>query len=162
MMTTHLHPIPAPRTPKGREVARSNLEAASATTTASSESAGGKSVDHNISRLERILMASRNEDLNLAALITAVERDIWYMEQLESNPSVLRRKNSPDELPFPITDELIKLPGYKPKVQAPLLPPKNTSSRQRRHSDTVSSITDSIVQAEQRKSSVSNALYDTR
>lgn len=152
-MTTHLHPIPAPRTPKGRQVARSNLEAAN------NESINND--DHNISRLERILMASRNEDLNLAALITAVERDIWYMEQLESNPSVLRRKNSPEELPFPITDELIKLPGYKPKVQAPLLPPKTSTTRQRRHSDTVSSITDSIVQLE-RKSSVSNALYDTR
>ena len=49
-----------------------------------------------------------------------------------------RRKNSPDELPFPITDELIKLPGYKPKMPPlvssfvdtnspqtpPVLPPK--------------------------------------
>ena len=60
-------------------MARSNLEAASV-----AES------KHDLSRLERILMASRNEDLNLAALISAVEKDIWYMEQLESNPSVLR------------------------------------------------------------------------
>ena len=82
MMMTH--PVPAPRTPKGREVARSTLEAASV--------AENK---HDLSRLERILMASRNEDLNLTALINAVERDIWYMEQLESNPSVLRRKDSP-------------------------------------------------------------------
>merc|ERR550534_946979 len=121
------HPQPAPRTQKGREVARSNLEAASV--------AENK---HDLSRLERILMASRNEDLNLAALISAVEKDIWYMEQLESNPSIARRKNSPDELPFPITDELIKLPGYKPKMPPlvssfvdtnspqtpPVLPPK--------------------------------------
>ena len=70
-MATATHPVPAPRTPKGREVARSNLEAASV--------AENK---HDLSRLERILMASRNEDLNLTALINAVERDIWYMEQL--------------------------------------------------------------------------------
>jgi len=136
MMMTH--PVPAPRTPKGREVARSTLEAASV--------AENK---HDLSRLERILMASRNEDLNLTALINAVERDIWYMEQLESNPSVLRRKDSPTELPFPITDELLRLPGYKPKIHStcrelepspPLLPPKQ---RQRRHSDTVTSLTDS-------------------
>ena len=101
-------PIPAPRTPKGREVARSNLEnvansatttcennvdqmSAKTTTTTTSEAV--KCNKNDLSRLERILMASRNEDLNLAALISAVEKDIWYMEQLEQNPSVLRRKN---------------------------------------------------------------------
>ena len=100
-------PIPAPRTPKGREVARSNLENVannsatttcennvdqmSAKTTTTSEAV--KCNKNDLSRLERILMASRNEDLNLAALISAVEKDIWYMEQLEQNPSVLRRKN---------------------------------------------------------------------
>ena len=100
-------PIPAPRTPKGREVARSNLEtvANSATTTcennvdqmsaktATTTKEAVKCNKNDLSRLERILMASRNEDLNLAALISAVEKDIWYMEQLEQNPSVLRRKN---------------------------------------------------------------------
>ena len=99
-------PIPAPRTPKGREVARSNLEnvANSATTTCENNvdqmsakttttSEAVKCNKNDLSRLERILMASRNEDLNLAALISAVEKDIWYMEQLEQNPSVLRRKN---------------------------------------------------------------------
>ena len=101
-------PIPAPRTPKGREVARSNLEnvannsatttcennvdqMSAKTTTTTSEAV--KCNKNDLSRLERILMASRNEDLNLAALISAVEKDIWYMEQLEQNPSVLRRKN---------------------------------------------------------------------
>ena len=101
-------PIPAPRTPKGREVARSNLEnvansatttcennvdqmSAKTTTTTTTEAV--KCNKNDLSRLERILMASRNEDLNLAALISAVEKDIWYMEQLEQNPSVLRRKN---------------------------------------------------------------------
>ena len=84
------------------------------------------------------------------------------MEQLESNPSILRRKNSPDELPFPITDELIKLPGYKPKLQAPILPPK---SRQRRHSDTVTCVTEEDIVPQRlsrpRNNSVtSNAYYD--
>merc|ERR1712038_669404 len=143
-------PIPAPRTPKGREMGRSNLEnvANSATTTCENNvdqmsaktSEAVKCNKNDLSRLERILMASRNEDLNLAALISAVEKDIWYMEQLEQNPSVLRRKNSPDELPFPITDELLKLPGYKPKPRPPTLPPKE---RQRRHSDSVTTLTDS-------------------
>ena len=59
MMAQPAAPVPAPRTPKGREVARSTLEAASV--------AENK---HDLSRLERILMASRNEDLNLAALIS--------------------------------------------------------------------------------------------
>ena len=101
-------PIPAPRTPKGREVARSNLETVannSATTTCENNvdqmsaktttttTEAVKCNKNDLSRLERILMASRNEDLNLAALISAVEKDIWYMEQLEQNPSVLRRKN---------------------------------------------------------------------
>ena len=49
---------------------------------------------------------------------------------------------SPDELPFPITDELLKLPGYKPKPRPPTLPPKE---RQRRHSDSVTTLTDSGV-----------------
>ena len=99
------------------------------------------------------------------------------MEQLESNPSVLRRKDSPDELPFPITDELIKLPGYRPKIpdepssKAPILPPKK--SRQRRHSDSITSVTDSIATSSNflddpvvqerlrpRNNSVTNALYD--
>jgi hypothetical protein len=61
------------------------------TTTTTTEAV--KCNKNDLSRLERILMASRNEDLNLAALISAVEKDIWYMEQLEQNPSVLRRKN---------------------------------------------------------------------
>ena len=92
-------PIPAPRTPKGREVARSNLESVATNCEnvdpilkTTSEQAV-KCNKNDLSRLERILMASRNEDLNLAALISAVEKDIWYMEQLEQNPSVLRRKN---------------------------------------------------------------------
>ena len=89
-----------------------------------------------------------------------------------------RRKNSPDELPFPITDELIKLPGYKPKMppisfdMKPVLPPKiNNNHRQRRHSDTVTTVTESsdadlledpIVQERlrPRNNSVTNALYD--
>ena len=104
-------PIPAPRTPKGREVARSNLESVASSnttttcenidpamlkmsaTTTTTTSEAVKCNKNDLSRLERILMASRNEDLNLAALISAVEKDIWYMEQLEQNPSVLRRKN---------------------------------------------------------------------
>ena len=49
---------------------------------------------------------------------------------------------SPDELPFPITDELLKLPGYKPKPRPPTLPPKE---RQRRHSDSVTTLTDTGV-----------------
>ena len=92
-------PIPAPRTPQGREVARSNLESVATNCEnvdpilkTTSEQAV-KCNKNDLSRLERILMASRNEDLNLAALISAVEKDIWYMEQLEQNPSVLRRKN---------------------------------------------------------------------
>ena len=110
MMMTH--PVPAPRTPKGREVARSTLEAASV--------AENK---HDLSRLERILMASRNEDLNLTALINAVERDIWYMEQLESNPSVLRRKDSPTGNFFfyarwrHTTPQCQKISNYVQKIQ---------------------------------------------
>ena len=66
IMTTVQHPIPAPRTQKGREVARSNLDSVD-----SANLSRLNSVDtSNLSRLERILMASRNEDLNLAALIT--------------------------------------------------------------------------------------------
>ena len=94
-------PIPAPRTPQGREVARSNLESVATNCEnvdpivlkTTSEQAVKCNNKNDLSRLERILMASRNEDLNLAALISAVEKDIWYMEQLEQNPSVLRRKN---------------------------------------------------------------------
>ena len=90
-----------------------------------------------------------------------------------------RRKNSPDELPFPITDELIKLPGYKPKMpplisfdMKPVLPPKINNNRQRRHSDTVTTLTDSSASADlledpivqerlrPRNNSVANALYD--
>ena len=87
-------PIPAPRTPKGRQVARSNLESVSC----EKEQQMGRPNKNDLSRLERILMKSRNEDLNLAALISAVEKDIWYMEQLEQNPSVLRRKNRYSEV----------------------------------------------------------------
>ena len=92
------------------------------------------------------------------------------MEQLESNPSVLRRKDSPNELPFPITDELLKLPGYRPKlrpVAPPQLPPKQ---RQRRHSDTVVAVTETLDSDKQEnleqalniRPSVTNALYDAR
>ena len=75
---------------KGRQVARSNLESVSCE---KDQQQMGRPNKNDLSRLERILMKSRNEDLNLAALISAVEKDIWYMEQLEQNPSVLRRKN---------------------------------------------------------------------
>jgi hypothetical protein len=112
------YPIPAPRTPKGRQVARIHLgETTPALTTASSAEASAQDRT-DISALERILMASRSEDFNLSALINSVEKDIWYLEQLESNSSVLRRKTSPHELPFPITDELLKLPGYRPRFNA--------------------------------------------
>jgi hypothetical protein len=49
-----------------------------------------------------------------------VERDIWLLEQLESN-SNRRRRNlllPKDELPFPITQEILQLPGYKPRVRS--------------------------------------------
>ena len=52
--------------------------------------AGNFEIEFFKGRIDISYSNSRNEDLNLAALISAVEKDIWYMEQLESNPSVLR------------------------------------------------------------------------
>ena len=56
-------------------------------------------------------------DINLTALITSVERDIWLLEQLESNSSRRRRNLPTDELPFPVTEEILNLPGYKPRTR---------------------------------------------
>ena len=58
--------------------------------------------------------SKRNPDLNLTALISEVERDIWLLEQLENNSLAKRALQNPSELPFPVTEELLKLPGYKP------------------------------------------------
>ena len=60
-----------------------------------------------------------NVDFNLTALITSVERDIWLLEQLENNSSRRRNKlqQQQDELPFPITEEILNLPGFKPKIK---------------------------------------------
>ena len=56
-------------------------------------------------------------DINLTALISSVERDIWLLEQLESNSSRRRRNLPTDELPFPVTEEILNLPGYKPRTR---------------------------------------------
>ena len=100
--TKHFHKLKKVSNFSGRQVAKTNLETVSNENVDQQEQLKRAITEqmtrptcnkNDLSRLERILMASRNEDLNLAALISAVERDIWYMEQLEQNPSVLRRKN---------------------------------------------------------------------
>ena len=101
-ITKHFHKVKQNFIFSGRQVAKTNLETVSNVNVDQQEQLKRAITEqmtrptcnkNDLSRLERILMASRNEDLNLAALISAVERDIWYMEQLEQNPSVLRRKN---------------------------------------------------------------------
>ena len=82
-------PIPAPRTKRGR-LTKPNIDADTTT------------------------QVNPDTDFNLSALITSVERDIWVLEQLEKNSS----SPKPDELPVPVTAELLDLPGYRPKTGA--------------------------------------------
>ena len=93
-------PVPAPRTREGKQVAKHSLERVTAVgmTTEEARRAPAK-------------------DLNLSALISEVERDIWLLEQLENNSSKRRQIDQQDDLPFPITEEILSLPGYKPKIK---------------------------------------------
>ncbi|CAB4064968.1 unnamed protein product [Lepeophtheirus salmonis] len=64
--------------------------------------------------------------MNLSELINSVERDIWVLEQLE-NKSRTRHPWSLD-MPVVTTEEILNLPGYKPKnkpldSRAPAAPP---------------------------------------
>ena len=65
-------------------------------------------------------------DINLTALISSVERDIWLLEQLESNSNERRRNLPTDDLPFPITEDILKLPGFKPKCRLQDLSSRST------------------------------------
>ncbi|QQP58274.1 Uncharacterized protein FKW44_003536, partial [Caligus rogercresseyi] len=51
--------------------------------------------------------------MNLSELIHSVERDIWVLEQLENKS----RSRHPWSLDMPVvtTEEILNLPGYKPK-----------------------------------------------
>ena len=88
-------PVPAPRTREGKQVAKTSLE---------------KVTDLTVDEARR----APARDLNLTALITEVERDIWMLEQMEQRSSKLSQLTA-DKLPFPITQEILSLPGYKPK-----------------------------------------------
>ena len=122
-------PVPAPRTNAGKQVAKSTLEKVYVTPEGTSTSPQkSMSIANNSSRVKsgtcdmpvypqnnmgstKPIVAS---DLNLTALISEVERDIWLLEQLENNSSTKRALQNPLELPFPVTEEILNLPGYKP------------------------------------------------
>ena len=122
-------PVPAPRTHAGKQVAKFTLEKVSIMpegTSASSKKSicsADFSLEKNQSDEEVPGRPQNNHtltrptgvtDLNLTNLITEVERDIWLLEQLENNSSTKRALQNPLELPFPVTEEILSLPGYKP------------------------------------------------
>ena len=122
-------PVPAPRTNAGKQVARFTLEKVSVVPEGTSKStaaqkpstectlAGSKDGVSENPQAPGHKLSSRTPvvgDLNLTALISEVERDIWLLEQLENNSSTKRALHNPLELPFPVTEEILKLPGYKP------------------------------------------------
>ena len=122
-------PVPAPRTHAGKQVAKCTLEKVTTMpegTSASSQrsiSSIDSSLEKNKKNDEVTGQSQSNQtltrptgatDLNLTNLITEVERDIWLLEQLENNSSTKRALQNPLELPFPVTEEILSLPGYKP------------------------------------------------
>ena len=122
-------PVPAPRTHAGKQVAKFTLEKVSIMpegTSASSQKSicsADSSLEKNRTYEEVSGQPQNNQtltrptgvtDLNLTNLITEVERDIWLLEQLENNSSTKRALQNPLELPFPVTEEILSLPGYKP------------------------------------------------
>ena len=123
-------PVPAPRTNAGKQVAKSTLEKVivmpEGTTTSSQKSivssVGISMITEKIGKREMPGNPINNSgstkpvvsDLNLTALISEVERDIWLLEQLENNSSTKRALQNPLQLPFPVTEEILNLPGYKP------------------------------------------------
>ena len=119
-------PVPAPRTHAGKQVAKSTLEKVlvmpegTSTSPQKSMSAINNSasvkVDMSACPQKKLVSAKPivATDLNLTALISEVERDIWLLEQLENNSSTKRALQNPLELPFPVTEEILNLPGYKP------------------------------------------------
>ena len=122
-------PVPAPRTHAGKQVAKCSLEKVTTmpeVISASSQrsiSSIDSSLEKNKKNDEVTGQPQSNQtltrptgatDLNLTNLITEVERDIWLLEQLENNSSTKRALRNPLELPFPVTEEILSLPGYKP------------------------------------------------
>ena len=123
-------PVPAPRTNAGKQVAKCTLEKVivmpEGTTTSSQKSilssVGISMLTEKNGRREMPGNPINNSgstkpvvsDLNLTALISEVERDIWLLEQLENNSSTKRALQNPLQLPFPVTEEILNLPGYKP------------------------------------------------
>ena len=104
-MSTMSKPVAAPRTREGKQVAKTSLEKVT----------GDLSVDE--------ARRAPARDLNLTALISEVERDIWMLEQMEQRSSKFSQLSSTahdeavkQQLPFPITQEILSLPGYKPKT----------------------------------------------
>ena len=122
-------PVPAPRTHEGKQVAKYTLEKVSVApdrtqkSLEKSISAVNSSFPVPCSEVDIPIKHSQNPlgvmrpvktDLNLTTLISEVERDIWLLEQLENNSSTKRALQNPLDLPFPVTEEILKLPGYKP------------------------------------------------
>ena len=122
-------PVPAPRTHAGKQVAKYTLEKVSIMPegTSASTQKSNSPVDSSSEKVgmnKEVTGKSQNHrgvsrpagatDLNLTNLISEVERDIWLLEQLENNSSTKRALQNPLELPFPVTEEILSLPGYKP------------------------------------------------
>ena len=122
-------PVPAPRTHAGKQVAKCTLEKVyvvpEGTSTTSPKSISSDTSSPSTVRNDNKKLTGNSQnhlgvirpirtDLNLTALISEVERDIWLLEQLENNSSTKRALQNPLELPFPVTEEILKLPGYKP------------------------------------------------
>lgn len=113
-------PTPAPRTNRGSRL----------TITAQVQNLKQNENDHEPLKTgvvkRKPLIWANDADFNLTALIDSVEKDIQRLEKMESQSLKRREANQiyphpsmgslESHLEFPLTEDILSLPGYKPKL----------------------------------------------
>lgn len=118
-----LQPVPAPRTPRGRQVAKEFVSAVSEKIDAKKSDGGNLNpVDNGggSSERRRPLVWTKDE-FNLTELIDSVEKNILKLEEMENRTMASEQQQQQGGgglqlLALPLTEEILNLPGYKPKV----------------------------------------------
>ena len=116
-----LQPVPAPRTPRGRLVAKEFVSSAAAATdlkmTTTTTTTKMPPMPNDSERRKPFVWTK--DEFNLTELIDSVEKNILKLEEME-NRTVAAAGTEQDGpgglLTLPLTDEILNLPGYKPKT----------------------------------------------
>ena len=116
--SSSLQPVPAPRTPRGRQVAKEFVSAAAEKSEINPKQLNPCQQEDEAAADRRKPLVWTKDEFNLTELIDSVEKNILKLEEMENRPnrdivdcSAMLQLGPPI---LPLTEEILNLPGYKP------------------------------------------------